>query len=72
MPKNDTGHGSAPQEIEKEVWEKDASGKRKLRLVQEMGYKYEEDMEGTAFASATPQHVMAVISVFPSSWHQLL
>lgn len=34
------------QEIEKEVWEKDASGKRKLRLVQETGYKYEEDLEG--------------------------
>lgn len=34
------------QEIEKEVWEKDASGKRKLHLVQETGYKYEADMEG--------------------------
>lgn len=39
-------HSSAVQEIEKEVWEKDAGGKRKLRLIQETGYKYEEDLEG--------------------------
>ncbi|CAK0770761.1 hypothetical protein CVIRNUC_003799 [Coccomyxa viridis] len=32
-------------EIEKEVWEKDASGKRKLRLVQETGYQYEQELE---------------------------
>ena len=42
------------QEIEKEVWEKDASGKRKLHLVQETGYKYEADMEGRFCASALP------------------
>ena len=42
------------QEIEKEVWEKDASGKRKLHLVQETGYKYEADMEGRSCASALP------------------
>ena len=36
----------ALQEVEKEIWDKDAGGKRKLRLVQETGYKYEEDMEG--------------------------
>lgn len=34
------------QEVEKEVWEKDASGKRKLKLVQEADYCYEADMEG--------------------------
>ena len=40
------------QEVEKEVWEKDAGGKRKLRLVQETGYKYEADMEGRFCGSA--------------------
>ncbi len=44
---------SAVQEVEKEVWEKDASGKRKLRLVQETGYKYEEDMEGELSCTTT-------------------
>jgi hypothetical protein len=34
------------QEVEKEVWEKDALGKRKLKLVQETEYCYEADMEG--------------------------
>lgn len=34
------------QEVEKEVWEKDASGKRKMKLVQETEYCYEADMEG--------------------------
>ena len=28
------------------MWEKDASGKRKLRLVQETGYQYEQELEG--------------------------
>ena len=41
--------GSALQEVEKEVWEKDAGGKRKLRVVQETGYKYEEEMEGESW-----------------------
>ena len=40
-----------PQEIEKEVWEKDANGKRKLRLVQETGYQYEQELEGADFQS---------------------
>ncbi len=31
------------------MWEKDASGKRKLRLVQETGYQYEQELEGTGF-----------------------
>ena len=49
------------QEVEKEVWEKDAGGKRKLRLVQETGYKYEEEMEGELRAySATYIHHFSV------------
>ncbi|EIE20725.1 hypothetical protein COCSUDRAFT_57289 [Coccomyxa subellipsoidea C-169] len=53
--------GSAPRihciddyfvtEVEKEVWEKDASGKRKMKLVQETEYCYEADMEGVYKAS---------------------
>ena len=31
------------------MWEKDASGKRKLRLMQETGYQYEQELEGTGF-----------------------
>lgn len=34
------------QEVEKEVWEKDASGKQRLKRVQETEYCYEADMEG--------------------------
>lgn len=42
------GVGMCLQEVEKEVWEKDASGKRKLKLVQETEYCYEADMEGAS------------------------
>ena len=48
------------QEIEKEVWENDSSGKRKLRLVQETGYKYEEDMEGE-LSCTLPRFLSAIV-----------
>ncbi|CAL8468069.1 g7608 [Coccomyxa elongata] len=38
-------------EVEKEVWEKDASGKQRLKRVQETEYCYEADMEGVYKAS---------------------
>lgn len=40
------GAQSRLQEVEKEVWEKDASGKQRLKRVQETEYCYEADMEG--------------------------
>ena len=33
------------------MWEQDAGGKRKLRLVQETGYQYEQELEGNAFSA---------------------
>ena len=53
------------QEIEKEVRENDASGKRKLRLVQETGYKYEEEMEGELRVHSA---IYAYLSVSFQSW----
>lgn len=45
------------QEVEKEVWEKDALGKQRLKRVQETEYCYEADMEGAcARASAPREH----------------
>ncbi|BDA42243.1 probable YLP motif-containing protein 1 at C-terminar half [Coccomyxa sp. Obi] len=38
-------------EVEKEVWEKDASGKQRLKRVQETEYCFEADMEGVYKAS---------------------
>jgi hypothetical protein len=37
--------------VEKEEWEKDASGKRRLKLVQATEYCYEADMEGIAISA---------------------
>ncbi len=70
MQRHFKGSVACVQEIEKEVWEKDASGRRKLRLVHETGYKYEADMEGRFCASVlTPSRICVSLSILQVPRH---